>query len=480
MKSVWIGLFTLALAACASVPPPRTLDPKLVAHDFAGRRLDAAGLARAETRFGLSGNVAAPWTPDRITVAAWYFDPILAQARAAARSAEANATLSAQRTNPTLKLSPEKVFSGLAGPNPWTIGVAVLLPLLHPGEAQARRAAATAETIAARDQAAEALWQSRARAIAALRDVLFSRRAENLTQAVVHADTLHLDALRQQQTAGEIDRNAVLAAELERQRAEADLASRRVQDAKAGAALASAIGVPRAALSGVTLRWPGLDTPPAPSALPRVALAKDAVWNRLDLAVLLQRYRAAEAHLREAAGSRYPQLAIAPGYLYDQRQRKFTFGVDVELPLFHGAGARIRAAAAGRDEAAANVRAKQASIFNQLDAARAQYALRYAAWRRMADAAAKAHELAARAEVRRTAGQVGRPAVLTANIAADTAELNAESALSQVWAALGALEDAVQQPLWPASQLPLPSVQSAAGTPTPPTDDSGAAHVEVH
>ncbi|MEO7127879.1 MAG: hypothetical protein ABI040_03290, partial [Rhodoferax sp.] len=62
---------------------------------------------RAETRLGLPGDVAAPWTPDRITVAAWYFDPILAQAHAAATRATADATVAAQRVNPTLSLTPE-------------------------------------------------------------------------------------------------------------------------------------------------------------------------------------------------------------------------------------------------------------------------------------------------------------------------------------------------------------------------------------
>ncbi|MEO6966843.1 MAG: TolC family protein [Rhodanobacteraceae bacterium] len=479
MKTVLAGVLALVLSECASVPPPRALDPQADARAFASRRLDAAGLADAETRLGLSGKVDAPWTPDRITVAAWYFDPALAQARAAGTRAEADAAVAAQRANPTLKLSPEKVFAGdTSAISPWTIGVAVLLPLLHPGEAAARRAVASADTAAARDQEAEAVWQSRTRAITALRDVLLDRRAETFAEESAHADTAYLDGVRARQAAGEIDRNAVLVAELNAQRAEADLASRGAQRDAVEHALATAIGIPRTALDGITLSWPGLDTPPAPSALPPAALAEDAVWNRLDLAVLLQRYRAAEAHLREAAETRYPQLAIAPGYIYDQGERKFSFDIDVELPLFHGADARIRAAAATRDEAAAAVRAKQASIFNELDAARAGYTLRYAAWRRMVDAATAAHDLAARAAAQRAAGQSDQLSVLTANAAADAADLNATDALSSAWAELGKLEDTLQRPVWPVSRLPVPSIQSAGQLPVPPAN-SEATHVEA-
>lgn len=467
------------LSACAALPPARPLDLQANAQAFAARRLDDAGLSAAETRLGLSGKLAAPWTPDRITVAAWYFDPVLAHARATAARVEAAAVVTAQRPNPTLNLSSEKVFSGAAGVAPWTLGAAVLLPLLHPGEAAARRAVAAADTAAARDQAAQAIWQSRSRAIAALRDVVLDRRAQTWAHSGAQVDAAYLDAVRQRRHAGESDASAELVAELDVQRAQADLATRQAQVAAAEHALAAAIGVPHAALDGVALSWPGLDAPPAPSALPSAALAEDAAWNRLDLAVLLQRYRAAEAHMRAARGSRYPQLALAPGYLYDRGARKFTFGVEVELPLFHGAGARIRATAAARDEAAAAVHALQARIVNELDAARADYALRYVAWRHASAMATSAQDLARRAEQQRAAGQVDRLTELAASASVNAARLSAVDALSRAWTALGHLEDVLQRPLWPASQLPVSPGPLAASRSFSPTEVE-ATHADAH
>lgn len=479
MKTGWACSLAMMLTACAAVPPARPLNPHTDAQAFAARRLDESGLVRAETRLGLPGDVAAPWTPDRITVAAWYFDPILAQAHAAAARAAADATVAAQRVNPTLSLTPEKVFSGNTAATPWTIGVALLLPLLHPGEAAARRAVAAADTAAADDLQARALWQSRARVVAAMRDVLLGRRAQAAALASAQADRGYLDAVRQRRHAGEDDGNAELTAELTMQRAQADLATRKAQRIAAEHALAAAIGVPLAALAGVTLQWPELTAPPAPTALPKAALSKDAAWNRLDLAVLLQHYRAAEAKLREAAGSRYPQLAIAPGYLYDQGQRKFTFGVELKLPLFHGAGARIRAAGAARDEAVAAVHARQDQIINQLDAARADYAQRYAAWRQLSAMAASAQGTVTRAAARRTAGQVDRLTELAARAAAETAQLNAIDALSGTWNALGHLEDVLQRPLWPTSQLSMLQRAMAPSRSFPPSEVE-AAHADAH
>ena len=472
MRTVLGALLALGLVGCAAIPSAPSPDLQRQAQTLEARRLDDPGLAAAEVRLHLPGAADAAWTPDRITVAAWYFDPTLAQARAGARRAEADAALAAQRSNPTLQLSPEKIFSGAGTASPWTIGAALLIPLLHPGESAARRDIAAADTEQARDRAALAVWQSRTRALGALRDVLLARRAQALAQTVATAEAGYRDSVRRRVAAGASSRDAELAAQLGAQRAAADLANRTAQCNAAEHALAGAIGVPWSALRGATLTWPQLQAPPAPAALPAAALAQDAAWNRLDLAALLAHYRASAARLRQAAGTRYPATAVAPGYIYDRGRRKFVFGINVELPLFHGAGARIRAAAAARDEAAAAVQARQAQILNDLDAARADYAERYAAWQRMLDVAAAARQSAARARTQRRAGQIDRGRETIAEVASAHAELTAVDALATTLNSLARLEDVLQRPLWPASTLAPP----AATDPLPSSSLTETAH----
>lgn len=469
-RKVGIGLLPLLLTACASVPAYHPMDLHHAADVLAARQLDDPGLAAAETRFGLPADTTAAWTPDRITVAAWYFSPALAQTRAAAAHSAADAAVAAQRTNPTLSLSPEKAISGAIGSSPWTIGISLLLPLLHPGEAAARRDVAVATTEAALDQVALAVWQSRTQALAALRGVLLARQAQALAQTVAREQSAYLASVRVRVMVGDVDRNVELDAELQAQRAEADLSNRRAQRSTAEQALAAALGLPWSTLAHATLDWPGLDVPPAPARLPSSVLAEDAAWNRLDLAALLAQYRAAVARLHMAAGTRFSTLAMAPGYLYDQGQRKFTFGLDAELPLFHGAGARIRAAAAACDEAATAVRARQATILNALDAARADYAERYAAWQRMQSAAGAAQQAAQRARAQQRAGQTDHGTELIARVAAATAALAANDALSSALHSLGRLQDVLQRPIWPATRL------AAVPAVSPPTHETTHAH----
>ncbi|MEN6538265.1 MAG: TolC family protein, partial [Mizugakiibacter sp.] len=410
LRTCAAALLATLVAACASVPSA-PYDAQAGARALGARRLDDPGLRALLDRFGLDAAPEAAWTPDRVTVAALYFDPALASARAAAMRAAADAERAVQRANPTLSLTPEKVYQAAAGgaASPWTITLGLAFQLLHPGQRAARRAGAEAATAAAGYDAAEAVWASRSRAVGALRGVLLARRAETLAAEAAAADAAWSASAQRRLAAGESDRSEWLLAQDAAARAAAATQARAQARVAAEHALAGALGVPRAALADARLEWPGLDAPPAPDALPPAALAEDAAWNRLDLQALLARYRGAEAQLREAAGTRWPQLGVAPGYIYDRGDRKFSFGVDVELPLFHGAGATIRAAAAARDEAAAAVRQRQAAILGGMDAARADYAARDRGWRslrRAADAAARAQ---AQAQAALAAGAGDRP-----------------------------------------------------------------------
>ena len=90
------ALLALGLVSCAAVPTVPAPDLQRLAQTLDARRLDDPGLAAAVARLHLPSAADAAWTPDRITVAAWYFDPTLAQARAGARRAEADAALAAQ------------------------------------------------------------------------------------------------------------------------------------------------------------------------------------------------------------------------------------------------------------------------------------------------------------------------------------------------------------------------------------------------
>ncbi|MEN6539507.1 MAG: hypothetical protein ABFC67_07855, partial [Mizugakiibacter sp.] len=94
----------------------------------------------------------------------------------------------------------------------------------------------------------------------------------------------------------------------------------------------------------------------------------------------------------------------------------------------------------------------------------------YRGWRslrRGGDVAARAQ---AQAQGALAAGAGDRPTLLQARAHSAERELAALDGLASVLDALGALEDAVQRPLWPASRLPDSARLAAAHTQGAPAD----------
>ncbi|MDD2661049.1 MAG: hypothetical protein PHY54_15445 [Methylococcales bacterium] len=74
------------------------------------------------------------WDIDRLTLAAIYYHPDLALARAQAETADAAITTAGQRPNPNITLSPTWVTNLAAGITPWIIAAYINLPIETAGK----------------------------------------------------------------------------------------------------------------------------------------------------------------------------------------------------------------------------------------------------------------------------------------------------------------------------------------------------------
>jgi len=197
-----------------------------------------------------------------------------------------------------------------------------------------------------------------------------------------------------------------------------------------------------------------------------IPTARDsALVNRLDVRRALAEYQVAEQELRAAVASQYPDLTLAPGYLHDQADHKITLGLDLPVPLFHNARPAIRQAIAQRAVAAAKFDEVQAAALAAIDIG----AARLGSARAALDAAELASSVAADAERsmqrRLTAGAADRGELLTEQIAVAGLKRSALDARRAVLDALTTLEDGVEQPLFPESQLaPAASLRELLGS----------------
>lgn len=456
----------LWLAGCAvrQAPP---LAPALAeaAAAWAAPRTDEEALRTALAARGIDTRVwpLPAWDAEALSALALQRHPELAVARAELRAAEAAALVARQRAGVGTELTAEHHSEDGRSASPWSLGIAIDV-LLGGGP---RRAAigeqADALAREAVEQAAQTAWTVRQRVHAASRELVLAERRHAAAAALRATRAEQLAAQQGRLTAGAADaRDTAPARQAEADAAQAE-AEARVAERAARARLAEATGLPLAALAALPLV---LDTALAePPPLQALDLQRAALLNRLDLRAALARHDAAEAALRVELARQWPELTLRPGVAWDQGDRVWSLGLGVVLPPGGRNRAAIDTALAQRDLQARRVEALQAAALARLDAARDALAAADGL-RAAADAAhAQAAEALQRAERRLAAGDADRTERLAARAALQEAERRRIDALAGRAAAVGLLEDALQQPLSATRPDPRPGAAPTRTTP---------------
>jgi outer membrane protein, heavy metal efflux system len=448
----FVAPLALALAACAHFEPKEVGVPA-IAHELAARTLAAPELlAYARHR---TGHEVPPWDFEALAAAAFFYSPALDLARAQLATADAAGVTAAQRPLPTLSLPLQLTTNPKPGESPYTFGLALDLPIETAGKRGHRIAQAQELSLAARYDIGAAAWRVRSQLRAQLlafwdaqaRTALLDRqlqRREALARLLAH-----------RVEAGEAARPELLQVQVELARDRSRNAAARQQEVQALAGAAGVIGVPLAALQAVPLDLRAFASVPA--VAPRTRVLDGALRNRADVQAALARYQASQAALQLAVANQVPDLHLGPGFIYDAGAHKIAFDVSgIPLPVFGAPQGPIAEARARREEAAAQVQQMVATSLGQVDQAFASLAPAEAHLR-ASEAQVQAQAAlvrAAAAALRR--GEDDRVNLLRAQLAAAATALDRQDALAQLQRAAGALEDAVQRPLWNDMAQPPP------------------------
>lgn len=427
---------------------PAPIAAEQTAAAFAARSLDDPGLrAFAEPVYGPQAWPPATWDYRALALAALYFHPSLDAARARIAESQAQILTAGARPNPTLALTP-------GVPSPYLLTVDLSFPIETAGKRGYRLQAARSLDLAARLELAQAAWAVRSGVRAALVDQLATSRTLDLLRAEAERRAEQVRLLQAMASAGEISRQEVSTAEVELSRAHTAVAEAAARSAESYAALAAAVGLPVAALRDARLAWPEWESPPSAESLPRDAIERDAVLNRLDVRAALARYAAAESSLQLEIAKQFPDIDIGPGYTYEEKRSYFTVGFAATIPLLDRNQGPIAEAEARRLKAQAEFVQTQTAVMSGSARALALYGAALdglAEARRFADTQTRRRE-ATRKSVQ--AGEQGRLDLDDAEIEQSVAERARLEALAHAQQALGDLEDAVEKPLLPGDALP--------------------------
>jgi outer membrane protein TolC len=398
------------------------------------------------------GRTPETWDTEALSWVAFYYHPSLGIARAQWAASHAAERTMGERPNPTITLTPGFNPAHDAGVSPWfpSINLDFLLPT---SDKRARQQdVARAETEAARFAVLAGVWQVRIALGAALTDAENADRrlAALRSQAELQRSVLAL--LEQRVAAGSGVAADVAVARLAVLRAEAAAADAASQGLAALTRTAVAIGLPVAALNGISLP---VAPPSAPLAAEALAAARQqSLQSRSDVLAALAKLRATEAGLALETAKQQPDFHLGPGYQWDQGASKWSVALTFELPIFHRNEGLIGEAVARRDEAAAQLIVVQAQAVAGIETAvtaRASAATLSDHARRVHAEIEKQNALVAQ---RFALGAADRLEVLTARLDLAIAAAALAEAEAAVGVAAGQLEDALQ--------IPFPRLADAA------------------
>ncbi len=383
------------------------------------------------------------WDVNRLSLAAAYFHPDIALARAEAGEVAAAIKTAQMRPNPVFTFGPQFAGNRVNPITPWFFAGAVSIPIETAGKRSRRTEQALAAAEAARWRVSSRAWAARSRVRAAMLELHSARQNTALLQS---EQKLHEEAIKKlsaQMEAGDVSPFELTQARLMINRTRLALQDAQRVAATGEARLAAAVGIPLNAIRAVQLDFSSFTRLPAISV---AASRKRALTQRADLMALLAEYAAAESSLRLEIARQYPDLRLGPGFDYNQGQNRWQLGISVDLPL-NGNRGPIAQAEARRVTAEKRFLALQATIQGELDIALAAY---HASRSKAETATTLSKEAGTAADTTKRVVDAGELSPLEhtrRQIEASTANVALMAAKIEAQTAAGALEDAMQAPL---------------------------------
>ena len=405
------------------------------------------------------------WDIDRLTLAAIYYHPDLALARAQAETADAATTTAGQRPNPSITVTPTWIRNLATAAVPWIAASAINIPIETAGKRGFRIDKTEHFTDAARLRVADAAWLVRGRLRLAMLETYAAKEAERLVQQQLTIQQAMTQRLELQLSVGEITQLEVIRAHLALNQLQLNVSAAQKRSAESRVMLAAAIGVPVDALSGIEIDFTALSKPPELASIPIQNLKEIALRQRPDVLAALADYAAAQSALQLEVANQYPNIQANPGYAWEMGEHRWALGATMQLPILHQNQGPIAEAEAKRRELAVRFEALQMRILGDIDRARAGLAAVHAKWLDAENQMRLQQENLQSAQALFKAGETDPLALLGAELEGAVAERARLDVLIETQQALNALEDTLRYPI--ASTLSATVIADSAIGKTP-------------
>lgn len=287
----------------------------------------------------------------------------------------------AQRPNPNVNVSPTWISNLATTVAPWIIASYISIPIETAGKRDFRMDKAGYLTDAARLRVADTAWLVRGQLRLAMLEVYAAQEAERLLQQQLTIQQAMTERLEQQLTVGEITRVEAIRSHLVLNQLKLNVCAAQKRSAESRVLLATAIGLPVDALTGIELDFANLSKLPALNSIPVQNLKEIALRKRPDVLAALADYDAAQSALQLEIANQYPNIQANPGYTWEMGEHRWLLGgTALSVPILHQNQGPIAEAEAKRRELAVRFEALQLRILGDIDRAHAGLAAVLAKW----------------------------------------------------------------------------------------------------
>lgn len=445
----WVFATCLFFVAGCATYHARPISPEKTAAAFEARSLtnDQLG-AFLETNNVTVLGAGDPWNLKQLTLAAFYYQPALAEARAQLLVARAGEITAGQHPNLTVSVTPGYDTQIPGNYSPWLVPLSVDVPIETAGKRGKRIAEAEHLAEAARWNLIGTVWQVRSRIRAALLALYAASENESLLARQEQAQSNVVHLLAGQLSAGNISSYDVTRARVTLETTQMALLDAMGQTGRARAQLAGALGVPLSALDGIKMSFADFKNFPRDLTTPEAR--RRALLDRADVRGALAEYAASQSALQLEIANQYPDLHLGPGYAWNNGNagdNQWELGLSLTLPILNQNEGPIAEARAKRRVAAAHFLTVQTTAIADINSALAAYnaALEKSATAKSLLGNLKKQLASVRAQAQ--SGEVDALTLANANAEYLAGAQSQMSALVQAQQALGQLEDAVQSPL---------------------------------
>lgn len=314
------------------------------------------------------------WTADDLIYCALFFNPSLDLARAQWRSAEAAKLTAADPRLPTLSGKYGKSNNANDEISPYTYALSIDLPIETANKRNIRIESAQHLSEAAKLRIAQSAWQLRSEVTRTLFELLHNRQFVQLLSTEQTLKQQVVNMFEKRLGLGESSSSELNRAKLLLQDTVTELNSRQRNDLVLRARLASQLGIPLQKVE----QMPLADAPDAKSVYTSASknlesdLQTQALLNRLDIRIALERYAAAEAKVKLEIARQYPDINFSPNHTYEFGNRIWQLGLSGLMTIITKNKMPIAEAKQLREVEAAQFEALQANVIAEINSAQAK------------------------------------------------------------------------------------------------------------